>query len=272
MELIVAGMILLALGAAAGFFSGLLGIGGGVVIVPGLYYMLRFFDYPDHAMHIAVGTSLLTIIFTGTSSAYAHYKRGAVDTALLRGFLPGVLIGAGIGTLLADVFDTQTLKIVFAVMQILLGLYMIFRSNKIALFQSMPKQPWFTIFSAINSCLATLMGIGGGVLSVTFMTLCNVSIHRAIATASAIGPFIAIAGAAGFLFIGLGATDLPPFNVGYINLAAFALVVVTSVFTAPLGARVAHSLPVPKLKKFFAGFVMVIAVKMLLDVFMQGAG
>ncbi len=268
MEFVIAALLLLLLGIAGGFLAGLLGIGGGAVLVPGIYYILKHFEYYDSAMHVAVGTSLLTIVFTGTSSAWAHYKRGAVDMPILKSFLPGVLVGVGIGTLLADISSTSTLKVVFAASQLLFGGYMILRTNKTALFDSMPKQPWLSIFSAANAALATLMGVGGGVQNVTFMTICNVQIHRAIATAAAIGPFIAIIGAAGFIYIGLDHPGtLPPYSIGYINMAAFFCIIGSSVLAAPLGAKFAHSLPVPKLKRYFAVFMLVIAAKMLLEIF-----
>lgn len=267
MELIIAAILLLLLGIAGGFLAGLLGIGGGALLVPGLYYILKHFGYAEHAFHIAVGTSLLTIIFTGTSSAWAHYKKGAVDMKMLKAFLPGVFIGVGLGTLLADISSTSGLKIVFAVSQLLFGGYMIMRGNKTALFKSMPRQPWVSFISTANACLATLMGVGGGVQNVTFMTICNVAIHKAIATSAAIGPFIAVIGAAGFVVIGLSETNLPPYSIGYINMAAFICVITTSILCAPLGAKFAHSLPVPKLKRYFAIFMLLIAAKMLLEIF-----
>lgn len=267
MELIYIGLLLLALGVGGGFIAGLLGLGGGAIFVPGLYYILKHFGFHENAMHIAVGTSLLTIVFTGTSSAIAHYKKGAVDLELLKGFLPGVFIGVGIGTLLADMVSTSILKIVFASSQIFFGSYMLLRTHKTNIFNSMPKQPWFTLISSANACLSTMMGVGGGIQNVTFMTICNVTIHRAIATAAAIGPFIAIIGAAGFLYIGLEDPDLPPFSLGYLNLAAFGTIILTSMVFAPLGAKVAHSLPVPKLKRAFSIFMLMIAVKMLSEIF-----
>ena len=267
MEIILAGLLLLALGVGGGFMAGLLGIGGGVIFVPGLYYILKHFEYQDSAMHVAVGTSLLTIVFTGTSSAYAHYKKGAVDIALLKRFLPGAFIGVGVGTLLSGMVSASILKLVFASSQILFGGYMLLRGNKIAIFQAMPRQPWFFIVSSANACLSTMMGVGGGVQNVTFMSICNVPIHKAIATAAAIGPFIAIIGAAGFLYIGLGEADLPPFSIGYLNIAAFLTIISTSIIVAPLGARLAHGLPVPKLKRYFAIFMLLIATKMLTEIF-----
>ena len=267
MELIIAAALLAFLGIFAGFSAGLLGIGGGAVLVPGLYYILKHFGFSDVAMHVAVGTSLLTIIFTGTSSALAHHGRGAVDVPMLKKFLPGVVIGVIVGSYLADRLPTEGLKIIFAGSQLAFGTYMILRTNKTNIVDTLPKQPFLSIFAALNAGLATMMGVGGGVQNVTFMTICNVPIHRAIATAAAIGPFIAAIGAAGFVTIGLDHAGLPPYSLGYINFAAFACIIVTSIACAPLGAKLAHNLPVPTLKKYFAIFMLIIAAKMLLEIF-----
>jgi len=267
MEFILAAALLAFLGIFAGLSAGLLGIGGGAILVPGLYYILQHFGYSDVAMHVAVGTSLATIIFTGTSSALAHHKKGAVDIPMLKKFLPGVVIGVAIGTYLSDLLPTEGLKIIFAGSQLAFGSYMILRTNKTNLVNNLPKQPYLSVFAALNAGLATMMGVGGGVQNVTFMTICNVAIHKAIATAAAIGPFIAAIGAAGFITIGLDSEGLPPYSFGYINLAAFACIIVTSVSFAPLGAKLAHALPVPTLKKAFAIFMLLIAAKMLLEIF-----
>jgi len=183
MELLVAAGLLAIQGIFAGFSAGLLGIGGGAVLVPGLYYILKHFGFSDVAMHVAVGTSLLTIIFTGTSSALAHHRRGAVDVPMLKKFLPGVVIGVLIGTYLSDLLPTEGLKIIFAGSQLVFGTYMILRTNKTNLVNDLPKQPYLSVFAALNAGLATMMGVGGGVQNVTFMTICNVGIHNAIATA-----------------------------------------------------------------------------------------
>jgi len=265
LNLILPAIILLILGVVGGFLAGLLGIGGGAIFVPGLYYILRGFGYHENAMHIAVGTSLLTIIFTGTSSAYAHYKKNAIDFNLLRNFLPGVFCGVILGTVLADLIPSNGLKSVFATSQIVFGSYMILRTNKANIFQSMPRQPWFTLASTANACLATLMGVGGGVQNVTFMTICNVNIKQAIATAASIGPFIAAIGSLGFVYIGFADNNLPPYSIGYLNIAAFLTIVATSVLTAPLGAKLSHSLPVPKIKRCFAIFMLLVATKMLFE-------
>lgn len=267
MEFIIAAGLLAFLGIFAGFAAGLLGIGGGAILVPGLYYLLKYFGYSDVAMHVAVGTSLATIIFTGMSSALAHNKKGAVDHALFKKFLPGAVIGVGIGTYLADILPTEGLKIIFAASQLGFGTYMILRTNKTNLVDDLPRQPFLSMFAALNAGLATMMGVGGGVQNVTFMTICNVPIHKAIATAAAIGPFIAVIGTAGFIYIGLNHEGLPPYSLGYINFAAFGCIILTSVIFAPLGAKAAHALPVATLKKSFAIFMLVIASKMLLEIF-----
>lgn len=262
MEFILAVFVLCFLGAIAGFLAGLLGIGGGVVLVPGIYYLLNQFGYHEHAMHIAVGTSLFTIIFTGTSSAYAHHKKGAVNLGLLKNFLPGVFFGVVIGTSLAQISSTFILKIIFASSQIIFGSYMIIRSQKTSFFQTMPDQPWFSIIAAANACLSTLMGVGGGVQNVVFMTICNVPIHQAVATAAAIGPLIALIGAVGFAIIGW-TNNVLPFSVGYVNLIMSGFIILTSMLTAPLGVELAHRLPVAKLKRCFGVFMMMVSIHMV---------
>lgn len=267
MELILAGILLLVLGVFAGIAAGLLGIGGGTILVPGLYYIFRSFGFEEVAMHAAVGTSLATIILTGISSALAHHKKGAVDLPIFKQFLPGILIGVIIGSYLAGILPTSGLKIIFGVSLFALGVYMLMSRNKSNIFESMPKQPVLSLISAFNGMLATLMGIGGGVLNTPFMTLCNVPIHRAVATSAAIGPFIAAIGAIGFVVIGWNTENLPPYSLGYINLAAFGTIIITSMAFAPLGAKLAHALPVPTLKKAFAVFMLIVAGKMLLEIF-----
>ncbi len=266
MEFVIAGVFLLILGMFAGFAAGLLGIGGGVILVPGIYYILKYFGFADVAMHVAVGTSLATIIFTGASSALAHHRKGAVDIGILKQFLPGVVIGVLIGTWLSDLLPTMGMKIVFVIAQLGFGCYMIFRSHKTNLFDSLPRQPLFSVFAALNAGLAAMMGVGGGTQNIIFMTICNVNIHKAIATAASIGPFIAMIGASGFIAIGLDADNLPPHSLGYVNLAAFGSIVISSVAFAPLGVRAAHALPVPKLKKAFAIFILLVTLKMLLEI------
>lgn len=265
--LIAGALILLLLGALAGFLAGLFGIGGGAVLVPGLYYLFVYFGFGSVAMHTAVGTSLLTILFTGSASARSHYLRGGVDLHLVKQFIPGIISGVALGTMLATYLSTDNLKAVFAVLQIALGLYMLARRNSLALFPQMPRQPWFSLVATFNAALAALMGVGGGVQNVLFMSICNIPLVRAIGTAACLGPLIAILGAIGFAYIGFNNSDQIPYSTGYIHWPAFLCIIATSIYTAPAGAALTHRLPTSKLKKAFTLFLLGISIKMLYEVF-----
>lgn len=258
-------MILAALGGVAGLLAGLFGIGGGVVLVPGLYYILTHIGFDAHAMHIAVGTSLSTIVFTGSMSAWSHYKRQSLDFSLFRRLIVGVVVGVGIGSYIAGRVDTEILKGFFAVTQIVTGSYMLIFGRRAVLAQDLPPQPFTSAISAVIGCLATLKGVGGGVQNVLFMTLCNTPIHKAIGTASFIGIFIALSGAAGYAFIGQGANNLPAGSIGYVFVPAMLSIISCSMISAPIGARLAHYLPVDKLKKLFSLFMIGIAIKMVAE-------
>ena len=256
--------LLLALGAAAGFMAGLLGIGGGIILVPGLYFLFKTLGYPaEMLMHLSVGTSLAIIIPTGLSSARAHYKRGAVRFDLVRHIGPGIVAGVIAGTAIADRLSGQSLTIVFAAALIFFA----------ALMQIPPKvrddashtirQPKGTLGGLVVGALSSLMGIGGATLNVPFMTLNGVPIHNAVATSSALGPLIALPGTIGFIVIGLGAEGLPPFSVGYINLLAALVIAPVSVIAAPYGAKAAHAVSVTVLRRIFSAFIVIVAVKMI---------
>lgn len=259
-------VVLLALGALAGFLAGLLGIGGGAVLVPGLYYLLTSFGYEEVAMHTAVGTSLMTIVLTGSASARAHFQNGAVDLSLVRQFIPGIFLGVCLGTWLARFLTVDGLKTFFAALQIFFGVYMLVRGHTLALFSKLPSQPWFTIVAALNSALASLMGVGGGVQNVLYLSLCNFPLAKAIGTAASLGPIIAILGAAGFSIIGQNATNLPPFSVGFVHIPSFFCIILTSVVLAPVGAKLTHRLPTATIKKILTVFLFAISFKMLYEV------
>lgn len=255
------------MGALAGVLAGLLGIGGGLVIVPILYFCFTAQGVPhDVMMHLALGTSLATIIFTSISSFMAHNRRGAVLWNVFKTITPGILTGTFLGSVIATSLPTEFLKGFF-------GIFLYYVSFQM-LTGKKPK-PGRTIpgtvgmFGAGNGIgiFSALVGIGGGTLSVPFLTWCNVKIHQAIGTAAAIGLPIAIAGSAGFLVRGLGNPDLPEFSAGYIYLPALLGIVSMSIFTAPLGAKLAHSLPVDKLKKIFALLLFLVGSKMLWSLF-----
>lgn len=263
--LLIAAAFLLALGALAGLLAGLFGIGGGIVLVPGMYYIFQHLGYNDLAMHLAVGTSLLTIILTGLSSAHAHYRHDGIDFHILKVFAAGSVLGVAAGTALADWFNVEALKAVFAISQLVFGAYFLLKRGHIAIFKSLPPQPWTSVISAANACLATLMGVGGGVQNVLVLTMCSVKLPRAVATASALGVVTATLGAAGFAAIGWDESGLPPFSVGYLSLPAFLCITLSSVLSAPLGARLAHHLPTDKLRKLFSLLMLGVAAKMIVE-------
>lgn len=253
-------------GAVAGLFAGLFGLGGGVIVVPILTFLFTGQHMPEiHILHMALGTSLASILFTSLSSMRAHNKRGAVAWSTAVRIAPGILIGAFTGSWLATQISTRHLKIFFVIFL----LYVAFRIVR----NSAPeiKKPYTSggIFGvgALIGAISSLVGIGGGTMSVPFLLRCNVSMHSAIGTSSAIGFPIALAGAVGYTVNGLRIIDLPPYTLGYIYLPALLFVALASVTTAPLGAKLAHKLPVARLKIIFAGLLLVMALNMLAGLF-----
>lgn len=259
---------LLALGALAGFLAGLLGIGGGVVLVPGLYFGLQYLGFESDAlMHVAVGTSLAVIIPTGLSSARAHARRGAVDMSLVKTIGPGILGGVAAGTAIAHVIDEKGMTLFFAGAVTVLALVMVINPARFTPFSGVLSRFWMTVSGFVIGVFSSLMGIGGATISVPWMAMCRVPMHTAVGTASALGIIIAIPAALGFIYIGWGVEGLPPFSLGYINLLAWPLIIPASVLAAPWGVRCAHAVSVDILRKFFAGFLIVIAARMLWGVF-----
>lgn len=273
-QYIVLILLLFILAGLAGFLSGLLGIGGGLVIVPGLYFIFTTLGYDgDSIMHVAIGTSLAAIIGTGTSSARAHYKRGAVRIDLVKKIGIGMFIGVVIGTYIASVLASFWLQVFFALTLIFLAFLMRLNPEKIKLWNEVPAQPMPAFAGTVIGTICTLMGIGGAALNVPYMTLNNVSIHRAIGTSSALGLVIAVPGTIGFLLIGLmDGTPLPPFTIGYINIMALFLIVPITVMVAPYGVAMAHSLSIIKLRRVFSVFMIIIALQMIYEVYRATTG
>lgn len=258
---------IVAIGAMAGFLAGLLGIGGGIVLVPGIYFLFETLGFESpNLMHLAVGTSLSIIIPTGFSSARAHWKKGSVDISLIKLIAPGILIGVLGGTLLASRLSGEDLRLVFAVAIMVLALIMLGNPARFNLLKEIPGRIGSGIAGIVIGGVSTLVGVGGATMSVPYMSIAGVPVHRAVGTASALGLFIAVPGALGFLWIGRGAELMPPFSFGYLNLLAWAAIVPVSVSVAPLGAMVAHCCSVNVLRRVFALFMLVVAVKMGLDV------
>ena len=257
-------ILYLALGAFAGVLAGLLGVGGGLVIVPMLTFIFTSQGLPpEHILHLALGTSLASIMFTSVSSLRAHHGRGAVNWSVVRRITPGIMIGTFCGSWVAAQLSTEFLKILFVIFQYYVAAQLLL-NIKPKPHRQLPGGLAMCGIGGMIGGISSLVGIGGGSMSVPFMVWCNVAMHTAIGTSAAIGFPIALAGAAGYLFNGLS-VQLPPHSLGFIYLPALLGVSVASVVTAPLGARMAHSLPIDSLKKAFALLLLVMGTKMLLS-------
>ena len=254
------------LGGFVGILAGLLGVGGGLVIVPILIIAFNLQGVPHEiTMHLALGTSLASIIFTSISSFMAHHKRGAVDWLTVKRIVLGILTGTFIGSCFVAILSTNILKLFF-ICFIYFVAYQFLANKKPKASRELPGI--FGMFLAGNTIgfISSLVGIGGGAVSVPYMTWCNVAVHRAIGTSAAIGLPIAISGTVGFVFNGWNNPILPEYSVGYVYLPALLGIAAISVLTAPLGVKLAHSLPVGKLKKIFSLLLIIVGTKMLIDI------
>ncbi|RJX36070.1 MAG: sulfite exporter TauE/SafE family protein [Desulfurivibrio sp.] len=254
-------------GAVSGVLAGLLGIGGGLIIVPMLVFCFSWQQIPhEQIMHLALGTSMASIIFTSASSFWAHHKRGAVHWIVVRRIVLGIFVGTFLGSCLAARLSTDFLKGFFVIFLYYVASQMLL-NKKPKPSRQLPGPPGMFGVGNVIGAFSSLVGIGGGTLSVPFMTWCNIPVHEAIGTSAAIGFPIAIAGTAGYIFNGLSVTDLPPYSLGYVYLPALAGLIVTSVLTAPLGVQLAHSLPVGRLKRIFAILLYLVGTRMLVSLF-----
>ncbi|MFO1331738.1 MAG: sulfite exporter TauE/SafE family protein [Rubrivivax sp.] len=252
------------LGLGTGFLAGLLGIGGGMIMVPFITLIMGQRGVaPDLAVKIAIATSMATIVFTSISSVRAHHKRGAVRWRLVGGLAPGIVAGSLVGSLgVFALLKGSALAIVFALF-VGFSATQMFLDRKPAPTRQMPGTAGQFAAGGGIGFLSGLVGAGGGFISVPFMTWCNVPIHNAVATSAALGFPIAAANVAGYVIGGAGVAGLPAGSMGYIWLPALVLIASCSVFTAPLGAKAAHSLPVAKLKRVFASVLYLLAAYML---------
>ncbi|MFO6463356.1 sulfite exporter TauE/SafE family protein [Jannaschia sp. KMU-145] len=254
---------LLAVGAFAGVLAGLLGVGGGIVLVPAFYYVFQVLGYDGaNIMQVCVATSLATIVVTSWRSVKAHAAKGAVDWDVLRGWGPGIAIGAALGVMVATRLRSETLTAIFAVLALIVATYMALSKPHWRIAPEMPRGGRRYAYSPAVGFASVLMGIGGGSFGVPLMTLHGVPIHRAVATAAGFGMLIAVP--AVILFLVLPADGvLPPYTVGLVNLPAFVVIVAMTVLTAPLGAKLAHAMDPAPLKRAFAVFLFLVALNML---------
>lgn len=257
----------LGLGAFAGLFAGLLGVGGGLILVPVLTVIFAAQSLPDaHVLHVALGTSMATIVFTSLSSLWAHHRHGAVVWPIVRGIAPGIVFGSLLGAQVVGYIPTRPLAIFFVIFVSYVAVQMIVNAKPHPSRQ-LPGALGMSAVGAGIGFISALVSIGGGTLSVPFMTWCNVKAHHAIGTSAAIGFPIAVAGTVGYLVAGRGAVGLPADCFGFIHLPALFGTALASVAVAPLGARVAHGLPVATVKKIFAAVLIILGAKMLYNLF-----
>lgn len=261
-------LLLLALGLAAtgvfaGMLAGLLGVGGGIVIVPVLYQMFTVLGIDEGIrMHLAVGTSLGTIIITSIRSVRAHAKKGAVDWAMLRRWALPVLIGVFIGTAMAAHVSSDGLTLVFASVALIVAANMAFGKDTWRLGSELPAPPIQYGAAGVIGMLSAMMGIGGGTFGVTFMTLFGKNAREAVATSAGLGVLIGVPGVIGFIWAGWGEATLPPFSLGYVNLVGLALIVPLTILSAPWGANMAHAISHKALLRAFAFFLFITSLNM----------
>jgi len=269
MLLLVMGAMLLAIGAFAGVLAGLLGVGGGIILVPAFFYAFTVLGYDSpQLMQMCLGTSLATIIVTSVRSGLSHDKKGAVDWGVLKTWAPGIVVGALVGVFIAASLRSAALQGIFGVLAIIVGVYMTFGQSHWRVGRRMPTGITRAALSPILGFLSVLMGIGGGSFGVPIMSLFNVPIHRAIGTAAGFGVIIAVPSVAGFLLVDLAVA--PPLTIGAVNLIAFGLVIAMTLITAPWGAALAHKMDPKPLKKVFGIFLTLVALNMLRKVIFGG--
>ena len=261
-ELIMLAGLLAFAGAVAGLLAGVFGIGGGAILVPVFYQIFPLVGIDDAVrMHLAVGTSIAVIVPTSIRSFAAHRQRGAVDTRLLRGWVIAVPLGAVLATVIAAKASSEALRGIFAVFALLLAFRMIANRSHWHLGSELPGEPArFAVGTGIG-VLSGLMGIGGGVLNNTFMTLYGRPIHQAIATSSAVGVLISLPGLFGYIWAGWGDTLLPPFSTGFVNWIAVALIIPVTLLMAPIGARIAHAMSKRQLEIGFGIFLLTVSAR-----------
>jgi len=259
-------LILLAAGAGAGMLAGLLGIGGGIIVVPVLLPVFLAQGVPgDVVMQLAIGTSLATMSLTSLSSARAHHRRGAVLWPVVWRIAPGVVAGGLLGAALAEFLAARTLYLLFCVLMLVIGVeFMV--GDKSRARRGLPGGSGLAAAGVGIGTVAALMGIGGGSMMVPLFTWCSVPVRSAVGTSAAVGFPIALSGTAGFVLAGWGAAGLPPFTLGYVSGPALAGIVGASVAFAPLGARIAHAVPERVLKGVFGAFLLVVGLRMLLKI------
>ena len=259
----------LATGLFTGLLSGLLGVGGGLIMVPVLSFIFAHLGFPaEFIMHMALGTSLAVIMVTSIASSRAHHSHKNVDWMILKNITFGIILGTFFGSLVAAKFDASLLKGLFTIYVFLVALQILsdYAPNPVRI---LPARPALNCVGIIIGWVSSFVGIGGGTLSVPFLIYCNVDAKRAIGTSSAIGLPIAIAGTLGYMVSGLHVANLPGHSIGFIYLPAFIIIALASLISAPFGVLLVQKLSVKKLKKIFAVLLIIIGLNMLYILFQR---
>lgn len=255
-------------GIAGGILAGLLGVGGGIVIVPALYFAMTLVGWdPDITMKVAVATSLSTIVFTSLASSSAHYRRGAVDTALIRRWAPWIVTGVVLGSIIGGFVSGKVSLAVFATVALVVSFDMILRKGR-----ADPEPRDFSPavwagFGIFTGGVSTLMGIGGGTVGVPLLNFLGYDIRRAVGTSTVLGFLIGVPGTLGYIITGWGAPGLPPFSLGYVNLLAAVVVIPLTMVFSQLGAKLAHTIPRRALRLCFGAFLLITSLRMFMDLF-----
>ena len=266
---LILGVAMLATGLVAGVLAGLFGIGGGIVIVPVLETALGFAGVdPAIRMHVAVGTSLATIIPTSIASARAHHQRQSVDVEIVKRWAIFVLIGALLGAWIASMVHSRVLAMVFASLAFMVAIKMLFFPESRNLTEKVPRGPLVTVIPTAIGCFSSMMGIGGGTFSVMTLTLFNEPIHRAVGTAALFGLVISVPGMLGFAIAGWGDPRIPAASLGYVSLVGFACIAPATVLAAPLGAKLAHGFSAKRLNMLFGAFLIVASLRLSFRAFL----
>lgn len=266
-ELVALAVAVAVSGAVAGILAGLFGIGGGVVLVPILYQGLAYLGVDESIrMHLSVGTSVAIIVPTSIRSFLAHKRRGAADLDLLRSWLLPVPLGTILATITVAYISGAQLRGIFAAVALVVGLRLIFDREHWRLGTDIPAGPVRAAIGVVIGFFSTLMGIGGGVLNNTFMTLYGRTMHQAVATSAGVGVLVSIPGIIGYFWAGWGNALLPPLSIGFVNLVGVALVIPISFYLAPVGVRLAHALSRRQLELAFGFFLLFVAARFAISV------
>jgi uncharacterized membrane protein YfcA len=267
-ELIMFAVALAGAGAVAGVLAGLFGIGGGAILVPVFYQVFGLMGVDEAVrMHLVIGTSIAIIVPTSIRSFMAHKAKGAVDLELLKSWIVPVPLGVVAASLIAASVSSGGLRAIFAFIAVLVGLRMLFNRQSWRLGTDLPPNPILAGVGAMIGLLSALMGVGGGVLNNTFMTLFGRPVHQAVATSSGVGVLISVPGLIGYVWAGWGAAGLPAFSTGYVNWIAVALIIPITLMVAPLGVKLAHALDKRQLEIGFGVFMLLVAARFFYSLF-----